>query len=54
VRPDDEVRVWLDFLATAPLARDAWCSSQTFSWATSIASAAFVEEVNEKMAEPCH
>jgi hypothetical protein len=53
VRPDDKAQVWLDFLNTQPIARDAWCNSQALVEMPSTTPQAFVDEVNRRSARPC-
>jgi hypothetical protein len=53
IRPHDTTRSWVDFLNTDPLARQAWCASQTFVTVPSTAPKAFVDDVNRLMADHC-
>lgn len=54
IRPGDRSSAWLDFLKTAPLARDGWCSGRTFVRIASVAPKEFVDEIDKSMANPCH
>jgi len=53
IRPHDTTQSWVDFLNTDPLARQAWCNSQTFVSVPSTAPRGFVEQVNKLIANPC-
>jgi hypothetical protein len=54
VRPGDDSRSWLDFLAN-PMARELWCNAFTFSMPLRPSSSkALVDEINSGMADPCH
>jgi hypothetical protein len=54
VRPSDPTQAWLDFL-TNPMARQIWCNDYTAAVPLSAAaSRARVDEINGRMANPCH
>ncbi len=52
IRPDDEIRMRLDFLDADARARAAWCNGLKFSMPSS-APKAVVDEINGLMADPC-
>lgn len=54
IRPGDQTRSWADFLNTDSLARENWCRSRTFVNVASLASKAFVDEIDGLMANPCN
>ena len=54
VRANDQTQAWVDFL-TNPMARQIWCSQYTAAVPLSVAaSRARVDEINSRMADPCH
>jgi hypothetical protein len=54
VRPDDETRIWADFLNADALGHTAWCNGQAFVRLPTIAPAAFVDEVNGLLTVRCN
>jgi hypothetical protein len=53
VRPGDRPQSWVEFVDVDPIARDAWCNSLVFEKVPTLAPAAFVDEVNRQMKDPC-
>ena len=53
VREGDTADLWVEFLNTDPLARDAWCKNRNLVTVPSIAPKAVAEEVDRRMAHPC-
>jgi hypothetical protein len=50
---DGEREPWLNFLNSAPRAREVWCQQRASSFQATEASKAFVDEINGLLAEPC-
>lgn len=53
VRPRDAARTWIDFVNSAPLAREYWCRGIATTSAPSLAPRALVEEIGRGMTQPC-
>ena len=53
IRPHDTTQSWVQFLNTDPLARQAWCNSQSIASVPSTAPPGFVDEINKLMVNPC-
>jgi hypothetical protein len=55
VRPNDSIQQWVNFLETDRRAHAVWCAGRVSPWANfpSLASKAFVAEVNRLLSNPC-
>ena len=53
VRPNDRTEPWLEFLNTYPMARQYWCDGRTYVKVATVASPAFIDETNRRLATPC-
>ena len=53
IRPGDQPQMWIDFINTDPMARDAWCASRAFASAASPPPRGLINEINRRMTNPC-
>lgn len=53
IRPEDQPDKWLNFLDSDPMGRAAWCATRRFVRVASVAPEGFVDEVDNRMSDPC-